>query len=97
VIVEHALLRVSPGREEEFEASLARALPLIESAPGCHGAEVRRQIEDPSTYLLLVRWTSVADHQAFRSSELFAPWRELTHAYYCETPVVTHFSGPVER
>jgi heme-degrading monooxygenase HmoA len=97
VIVEHALLHVTAGREEEFEASLARALPIIESAPGCHGAEVRRQVEDPATYLLLVRWTSVEDHRAFRTSELFAPWRELTHSFYAEPPVVTHFAEPIHR
>jgi heme-degrading monooxygenase HmoA len=97
VIVEHALLHVTPGRHEEFETSLARALPIIESAPGCHGVEVRRQVEDPSTYLLLVRWSSVAVHQEFRASDLFESWRALTHVFYVEPAVVTHFGEPVAR
>jgi heme-degrading monooxygenase HmoA len=97
MIVEHALLRVTPGREREFETSLTRALPVIESAPGCHGAEVRPQVEDPSTYLLLVRWSSVRAHVDFRASDLFEPWRELTHPFYDEPPVVTHFEEPVGR
>lgn len=95
MIVEHALLHVTSGREEEFEASLPLALPLIESAPGCHGAQVRRQVEDRSTYLLLVNWVSVEAHMAFRDSDLFGPWRELTHAFYAGRPVVTHFESPV--
>ena len=48
MITEHALLPVTAGREREFEDSMREALPIIESAPGCHGAEVRAQVEDPS-------------------------------------------------
>ena len=97
MILEHAILPVSPGREEEFEASMRRALPIIESAPDCFGAEVRRQEEDPSTYLLTVRWASLDAHWAFRASDLFTEWRSLTHSFYAEVPVVTHFHEPLER
>lgn len=79
MIVEHAMLPVTKGRETEFEASVVLALPIIESAPDCFGAEVRRQDEDGSMYLLLVRWSSVAAHMAFRDTALFTQWRELTH------------------
>jgi quinol monooxygenase YgiN len=97
VIIEHALLSVTPGREEEFEASMATALPIIESAPACIGAEVRRQHENESVYLLLIRWESVAAHMAFRASPLFAQWREWTHPFYAEPPSVTHFNEPIKR
>ncbi len=96
-MLEHALLHVTPGREEEFEASMASALPIIESAPHCFGAEVRREEEDPSTYLLLVRWSSVEAHMEFRESPLFTEWRDLTHPFYAERPVVTHFHEPIGR
>lgn len=97
MIIEHAWLPVTPGREEEFAASIVAALTLIESAPGCHGAEVRRQIENPSTFLLVVRWTSVEDHMNFRSSELFDTWRSRTHPYYESPATVTHFSEVLAR
>jgi heme-degrading monooxygenase HmoA len=97
MILEHALLPVETGREEEFEASMREALPIIESAPNCFGAEVRRQDEDDSVYLLLVRWSSVAAHMAFRDSDLFEQWRSRTHPFYCDRPVVTHFHEPLER
>jgi heme-degrading monooxygenase HmoA len=97
MMLEHAILVVQPGREAEFESSVASALPIIESAPGCHGAEVRRQEEDASVFLLLVRWTSVEAHMAFRASDLFPKWRELTHPFYVSTPVVTHFHDPLGR
>ena len=95
MIVEHALLPVMPGQEDAFEASMRQALPLITSAPKCHGAEVRRQIEDPSTYLLLVQWESVEAHGEFRSSELFNEWKALTHHFYSTPATVTHFGEPL--
>ena len=97
MILEHALLPVTPGREAEFEASALRALPIIESAPDCFGAEVRRQEENGSLYLLLVRWASIEAHMAFRESPLFEPWRSLTHPFYSEPASVTHFHEPLGR
>jgi heme-degrading monooxygenase HmoA len=97
MVLEHALLTVSAGRETEFERSMAQALPIIDSAPDCHGAEVRRQDENGSIYLLLVRWTSVEAHMAFRHTPLFEQWRQLTHPFYATPPTVTHFHEPLSR
>ena len=97
MIIEHALLKVTPGEEPRFEAALGEALAVIESAEECFGAEVRRQVEDPAMYLLLVRWGSVGAHQRFRESPRFVEWRTLTVPYYQELPTVTHYREPVER
>lgn len=97
MMYEHALLEITSGREADFEASMRRALPIIESAPHCHGAVVRRQAEDPSVYLLMVTWDSVEDHLAFRETPLFLEWRALTHPFYAQAPSVTHFHEPLER
>jgi heme-degrading monooxygenase HmoA len=94
-MLEHALLRVKTGEESAFETSMATALPIIESAEGCFGAEVRRQAEDEAIYLLLVRWSSIDAHLAFRETEIFTTWRTLTHHFYSETPSVTHFHEPL--
>lgn len=95
MILEHALLAISPGLEDAFQASMLQALPLIISAPGCHGAEVRRQVEDSSIYLLLVRWESLEAHSSFRTTELFAQWKALTHHFYTTPAHVTHFLEPI--
>jgi len=96
-MLEHALLTVRPGSESDFEAAMREALPIIEGADECHGAEVRRQVEDASTYLLLVRWTSVEAHMAFRATARYEAWRALTHHFYVGTLSVTHFFEPIER
>jgi heme-degrading monooxygenase HmoA len=97
MILEHAVLQVRAGDEADFEVATREALPMIESAPGCHRAEFRRQIEDPTIYLLLVRWTSLEAHMAFRETDLYARWRELTHPFYVGALNVTHFGEPLER
>ncbi len=97
MMLEHALLLVKEGEEADFEASMIRALPIIESADQCFGAEVRRQAEDGSIYLLLVRWGSIEAHEAFRRTELYTSWRTLTHPFYREAISVTHFHEPLAR
>lgn len=97
MMLEHVVLRVRAGEEEAFEESARVALPLIESAPECHGAEIRRQAEDSSVFLLLVRWTSVEAHMAFRETNLYEQWRALTHHFYVGELNVTHFHDPIER
>ena len=97
MITEHAVLTVTAGQESDFEASMLEALPIISSAPNCFGAEVRRQIQDGSVYLLLVRWSSVDAHLAFRETELYAQWKALTHHFYATPISVTHFEEPLAR
>src|ERR1700677_3792551 len=97
MVLEHALLYVKQGEEGAFEDSMREALPIIESADECFGAEVRRQAEDDSVYLLLVRWGSIEAHMAFRDTELYESWRSLTHPFYREMISVTHFHEPLER
>jgi heme-degrading monooxygenase HmoA len=92
VILEAALLSVRAGREAEFEAALAEARPLIAASQGFVSMSVRRCVETPSRYLLLVSWQTLEDHTVgFRQSERYQRWRELLHHFYDPFPVVEHF------
>lgn len=96
MIIEHALLRVSGGKESEFEAAMAEARPLIAASPGFIDIEVRPSVEGVGTYLLLVRWNSVADHRdGFRSSSRYEQWRGLLHDFYDPLPEVGYFGDPL--
>ncbi len=97
MINEHAIIRIDPDTHEAYEAAVRRAFPIIESAPECHGAELRRQYEDPAVYLLTVRWTSVEAHLRFRATPLFEQWRAATHPFYASPAEVTHFLEPIDR
>lgn len=93
-VLEHALLHVRPGQGEAFEAAMAQALPLIRSQAGCLGVSVTRCVEAPDTYLLLVTWATVEDHETgFRGSADYEQWRALLHHFYDPFPTVTHFAS----
>ena len=93
MILEHAILPVTPGREADFEAALAEAVPIISSIPGFIDLQVSRSIETPNEYLLLVHWQSVEAHEVgFRGSSEYVRWRELLHGFYEPFPVVEHFA-----
>lgn len=94
-MLEHALLTVTAGREVEYEMSAREALPILDSAAGCFGGEIRRQVEDGTIYLLLIRWASIEAHMAWRDTDEYERWRALTHPFYIERPVVTHFHEPL--
>ena len=93
MIVEHAVLNVTPGEEEAFVAAMNQALPLISATEGFVSITVSRGIESPSLFILDVEWESVAAHlEGFRGSDRFEEWRRLTHHFYASAPVVEHFT-----
>ena len=93
MILEHAILPVKSGREADFEAAFAEAIPIISSMPGFVDVRLSRSVETPNEYLLLVRWESVEAHTVgFRGSVEYERWRELLHHFYEPFPVVEHFT-----
>lgn len=96
MILEHAILNVKPGQVVAFEAAMREALPLISASDGFRGLEVRRCIESPDRYVLLVRWDSVEAHDpGFRGSDRYPRWKALLHRFYDPFPVVEHYGAPV--
>ncbi|MWB98996.1 antibiotic biosynthesis monooxygenase family protein [Agromyces seonyuensis] len=97
MILEHAILPVLPGLEEEFEAAFAEAAPIIAGMAGFVDLRLSRSIETSNEYLLLVHWESVEAHeQGFRGSPGYGRWRELLHRFYEPFPNVEHFA-PVQE
>jgi heme-degrading monooxygenase HmoA len=94
MILEVAILDVIPGRELDFERSFSEAQKIISSMPGYLGHELKRSIEKPSRYILLVNWESLEDHTVgFRGSPQYQEWRGLLHHYYDPFPEVDHYEG----
>jgi heme-degrading monooxygenase HmoA len=92
VILEVALLSVKPGRTADFEAAMREARPLIAASLGFRGIEVRRCVERPGGYLLLVWWETLEHHTVgFRGSDRYQHWRALLHDFYDPFPTVEHF------
>jgi quinol monooxygenase YgiN len=80
MIVEYLRYEIDEGRQEAFVADYAAATgPLLES-PYCRGFELCRCVEQPSSFILRIEWTSAEDHlERFRGSDefrrFFAPIR----------------------
>ena len=98
MILEVADIRITPGRNAEFEAAIARGLEAVLSrATGFVGHQVQRGIESPERYLLLVRWRSVENHTVdFRQGPLFAEWRSHIGPFLASPPHVEHFELALE-
>ena len=76
---------------------MKQARPLIAASPGCLGVEVRRCLEKPNRYLLLVNWRDLEDHTVgFRQSAAYQEWRNLLHRFYDPMPVVEHYAPPLD-
>jgi heme-degrading monooxygenase HmoA len=96
MILEMAVLNVRQGQEADFETVIRKARPLIAATPGFVGIELRRCIETPNRYLLLVSWRTLEDHTVgFRQSEGYREWRDLLHHFYDPFPTVEHFDEPL--
>lgn len=96
MILESALLDVKPGEEAAFEAAIREARPLIAATPGFRTIAVRRCLETPNRYLLLVEWERLEDHTVgFRQSARYEQWRALLHHFYDPFPRVEHFGANV--
>jgi len=92
MILEVATLDVKKGQERAFEAAFARAQTIIRSMQGYVGHELRRCMENPSRYLLLVQWQTLEDHtEGFRSSPQYQEWKTLLHHFYDPFPTVEHY------
>ena len=94
MIVEHAEINVTTGREDEFVAAFPQARAVIGQADGFRWAELHRGVERPSSFLLLVGWESLEAHlDGFRASDRFVQWRAIIGPFLAEPPRVEHVTA----
>ncbi len=92
MILESAMLNITPGSSVDFEAAFAKASRIIASSPGFRSLKLLRCLEDDHRYLLLVGWARLEDHtQGFRQSPAYLEWKALLHHFYDPFPTVEHF------
>jgi heme-degrading monooxygenase HmoA len=96
MILEVAILNVVPDRHSAFEVAFTRAVPILASMPGYISHELRRCMEHPSRYLLLVQWQTLEDHTiGFRASPGYQEWKAVLHHFYDPFPTVEHYCEPL--
>ena len=72
MVLEVAILNVLPNQSAEFEKAFAEAQAIISAIPGYQRHELRRCVETPDRYLLLVRWKELLRH-------FYDPFPEVEH------------------
>jgi heme-degrading monooxygenase HmoA len=92
MVLEQVPITVIPGREADFEVAFDEARHHVAGAAGFRSLRLSRCIEDPSSYLLLIEWDTLADHvEGFRNSPAFGQWRALVGPLWDPPPDVRHF------
>jgi heme-degrading monooxygenase HmoA len=91
MVLEIAQIDVKPGMEDDFEAGVAKGVPIFQRAKGCRAFELQRSVELPSRYRLFIRWDTLENHTVdFRGSPDYQDWRKLVGHCFAEPPVVEH-------
>jgi quinol monooxygenase YgiN len=90
MVTEFAEIEVTPGSEAAFVAGVESCKPLFARAPGCHGLELHRSIESPSTFILLIKWDAVQNHVDMTKSPDFQTWRATVGGFFAGKPRVFH-------
>jgi heme-degrading monooxygenase HmoA len=94
MIMEFAQLTIRPGTEPQFEAVFPAAIRVLGRSAGYVSHELRRSIETPNRYSLIVHWQTLEDHTVgFRGSPAFAEWRAHIGPYLDTPPIVEHFKS----
>src|SRR5690349_18104290 len=92
MILEVAILDVSPNQKQDFEVAFEKASPILASMPGYVSHQLQGCIEKQNRYILLVMWETLEDHTVgFRGSEKYQEWKKLLHHFYDPFPTVEHY------
>jgi heme-degrading monooxygenase HmoA len=66
MLVERSELTVKDGVESKFQAVLAeKVVPLLRRVEGVISVQVGKGVENPTKFMLIVGWTSLAMHKAY--------------------------------
>jgi truncated hemoglobin YjbI/quinol monooxygenase YgiN len=81
-----------PDAAAAFETAYREAAHALEVAPQCVDYELARCVEEPSAYVLRIRWTSTADHiDGFRRGPHFAAFLAAIKPYVSAIEEMRHY------
>ncbi len=102
MFLQHVEVVVMDGHETQFEAALCEVRQRVFMSRGFRGFSVAQDVENPSTYLVEVRWESMDELTEFADSGRFERcWtpvepflaRPLRLQHFAERPSLA-FQGP---
>lgn len=91
MITEIVEFSVKPGTADQFIEGVTKSEALFKRSPGFISLEVHHQIEDPSVFVLLIKWDSVAHHmEMFQNSPEYVAWRGNVGEFFADKPRLQH-------
>jgi heme-degrading monooxygenase HmoA len=91
VVLEIAVIEVTPGSEDAFLAGYEQVKGEVAGSPGVRTMRLTRGVESPSRFVLMVEWDDIAAHEAFRASDGFGRWRAGIGPHFAAPPQVEHY------
>ncbi len=93
MVLEIADIKIIKGGEADFEQAARFGLDtVLAKAAGFAGYEIRRSIESPNRFVLMIHWNTLEDHTVgFRQSSSYSQWRAIVSPFFAETPSIEHF------
>ena len=98
MILEVAILDVKQNQVHNFEKSFSEAQEIIVNMKGYISHKLKKCVETPNRYILLVNWEKLENHTiGFRNSTEYQEWKKLLHHYYDPFPIVEHYHSIYEE
>lgn len=93
MVLEVADLRAADGGGAAFEEAIRRGLDeALSTAAGYRRHKLRRSVESPDRYLLMIEWETLEHHTVgFRESDAYRAWSEIVRPVFGAAPSVEHF------
>jgi len=80
---------------DQFIAGYQKAAAHLQAAPECLGYDLTACEEEPSSFILRIRWKSTQAHlEGFRKGPHFAPFFAAVKPFFSEITEMRHY-GPV--
>lgn len=94
MVEEIFIMEVAPGTEAAFEADFKRVVTLFEQANvGYHGASLKRCVEQPNKFMVLVKWSSLEEHtEKFKNKPEFDQMKAILGPHYLTVPNFQHYT-----
>lgn len=87
--IRYALTEHSPAALIE---AYSRAAPHLDAAPECLGYELSQSVEEPTSLILRIEWTSAEGHMSgFRKGEHFGPFLAAIRPFIPEIAEMRHY------
>ena len=90
MITEITRITIDPNEAEAFEAAVAGCADAIRIVEGCYGLRLRREIEDPAHYYLVIDWESVEHHKRIQQTDIAKLWAEKVVIFYRGPSLAVH-------